>query len=121
MDKKKIVGTDNNSGGVGSASKNYVNSEESLLEQIRAKEEEQNARIEDSRQQYITDVENARKEAESRLSRNVLSGRLKRILSGVKRWTASIVMLSGSSVKVSRWYALTGKGRSRGLTGSSTG
>jgi hypothetical protein len=68
MDKKKIVGTDNNIGGAESASKNSVNSEESLLEQIRAKEEEQNARIEFSRQQYITDVENARKEAESRLS-----------------------------------------------------
>ena len=69
MDTKKIVGTDNNKGGAKSASKNYVNSEESLLEQIRAKEEEQNVRIEASRQQYIVDVENARKEAESRLSR----------------------------------------------------
>ena len=67
--KRRIVGTDKSTGDAASASKNYINSEESLLEQIRAKEEEQNARIEDSRQQYITDVENTRKEAESRLSR----------------------------------------------------
>jgi multidrug resistance efflux pump len=69
MDKKKIVGTDKSTGDAASASKNYINSEESLLEQIRAKEEEQNARIEASRQQYITDVEYALKEAESRISR----------------------------------------------------
>jgi vacuolar-type H+-ATPase subunit H len=69
MDTKEIVGTGKSSGDVESAYADYVTSEESLLEQIRAKEEEQNARVEASRQQYITDVEYARKEAESRLSR----------------------------------------------------
>lgn len=69
MEKKKIFGTTKNGENVESAYTNYVTSEESLLEQIRAKEEEQNARIEIARQQYLTDVENARKEAESRLTR----------------------------------------------------
>ncbi|MEI7432643.1 MAG: hypothetical protein WCJ93_00160 [Methanomicrobiales archaeon] len=69
MDKKKIAGT--SKGGVDpeSAYTDYVASEESLLEQIRAKEEEQGVRIEAARQQYITDVENARKETESRQAR----------------------------------------------------
>ncbi len=74
MDKKNVIGTDKSSGDVESAYANYVNSEESLLEQIRAKEEEQNARIESARQQYLMDVENARKEAESRLARERVLG-----------------------------------------------
>jgi vacuolar-type H+-ATPase subunit H len=69
MDKKKIEENGKSSGDTESAYNNYVTSEASLLEQIRAKEEEQNARIESARQQYLIDVENARKEAESRLSR----------------------------------------------------
>jgi hypothetical protein len=69
MDKKEIDGTGNISGDTESAYTNYVTSEASLLEQIRAKEEEQNARIESARQQYLADVENARKEAESRIAR----------------------------------------------------
>jgi hypothetical protein len=69
MEKKKIFGTTKNGEDAGSAYTDYVTSEESLLEQIRAKEEEQNARIEVARQQYLTDVENARKEAESRITR----------------------------------------------------
>jgi hypothetical protein len=74
MDKKEIIGTVKNSEGVESAYNKYVNSEESLLEQIRAKEEEQNARIKATRQQYITDIENARKEAESRITRELSLG-----------------------------------------------
>jgi hypothetical protein len=69
MDKKKTAGTAKDSGDAESEYTNYVASEESLLEQIRAKEEEQGVRIEVARQQYILDIENARKEAESRLSR----------------------------------------------------
>lgn len=69
MDKKKTAGTATDSGDAESAYTNYVASEESLLEQIRAKEEEQGVRIEVARQQYILDIENARKEAESRLFR----------------------------------------------------
>jgi len=69
MDKKKIFGTGKSSEDVESAYNNYVTSEASLLEQIRAKEEEQNARIETARQQYVHDIENARKEAGSRLAR----------------------------------------------------
>jgi hypothetical protein len=69
MDKKEIEGTGKSSGDAESAYTNYVTSEASLLEQIRAKEEEQNARIESARQQYLTDVENARTETESRLAR----------------------------------------------------
>jgi len=69
MDKKEIEETGNTRGDAESAYTNYVTSEASLLEQIRAKEEEQNARIESARQQYLADVENARKEAESRIAR----------------------------------------------------
>jgi vacuolar-type H+-ATPase subunit H len=69
MDKKKTAGTSRGSGDTESAYTNNVASEESLLEQIRAKEEEQGVRIEAARQQYISDIENARKEAESRLAR----------------------------------------------------
>ena len=74
MDNKKIVSTAKSSGDVESAYTEYVNSEESLLEQIRAKEEEQNGRIEAARLQYVTDIENARKEAESRLARERVLG-----------------------------------------------
>jgi hypothetical protein len=74
MDKKKIIGTVKNSEGVESAYNNYVTSEESLLELIRAKEEEQNAKIKVTRQQHLTDVENARKEAESRITRELSLG-----------------------------------------------
>jgi vacuolar-type H+-ATPase subunit H len=69
MEKKKIFGTMKNGEDAEPANTDYVTSEESLLEQIRAKEEEQNARIEVARQQYLNDVENARKEAESRITR----------------------------------------------------
>jgi vacuolar-type H+-ATPase subunit H len=69
MDKKKTAGTSTGSGDTEYAYTNNVASEESLLEQIRAKEEEQGVRIEAARQQYIADIENARKEAESRLAR----------------------------------------------------
>jgi vacuolar-type H+-ATPase subunit H len=69
MDKNENDRTGNSSGSTESAYINYVTSEASLLEQIRAKEEEQNARIESARQRYLADVENARKEAESRLAR----------------------------------------------------
>jgi vacuolar-type H+-ATPase subunit H len=69
MDKKITVGTAAGSRDAESAYTNDVASEESLLEQIRAKEEEQGVRIEAARQQYISDIENARKEAESRLAR----------------------------------------------------
>jgi hypothetical protein len=69
MEKNANERTGNSSGDPESAYTNYVASEASLLEQIRAKEEEQNARIESARQQYLADVENARKEAESRLDR----------------------------------------------------
>jgi len=69
MDKKRIEENENSSGNAESAYNNGLTSEASLLEQIRAKEEEQNARIEAARQQYLTDVENARKEAESRIAR----------------------------------------------------
>lgn len=68
---KKMIGTEKTSGNAESAYTEYVTSEESLLEQIRAKEEEQNARIEYARQQYLTDVETARKEAASRLNREL--------------------------------------------------
>jgi len=74
MEIKKIVRTEKTSGNTESAYNEYVTSEESLLEQIRAKEEEQNARIEYARQQYLTDVENARKEAASRLNRELALG-----------------------------------------------
>ncbi len=66
MDNKKISGTAKTSEGMKPAENT---SEESLLEQIRAKEEEQNARIDAYRQQAIAEIENARKEAGSRLSR----------------------------------------------------
>jgi hypothetical protein len=69
MENKKTAGAATGSGDAESAYTNYVASEESLLEQIRAKEEEQGVKIEAARQQYILDIENARKEAESRLSR----------------------------------------------------
>ncbi|MCX6700190.1 MAG: hypothetical protein NTV68_09715 [Methanomicrobiales archaeon] len=69
MDKKTILGTGKISESKESAATGNVTSEESLLEQIRAKEEEQNGRIEAARLQYIKDVENARTEKESRLSR----------------------------------------------------
>jgi len=69
MEKKKIFETVKNGDDAESAYTEYVTSEESLLEQIRAKEEEQNGRIEAARQQYLTDVESARKEADSRLTR----------------------------------------------------
>ncbi|MCU0630273.1 MAG: hypothetical protein MUF37_03865 [Methanoregulaceae archaeon] len=69
MDKKRIEENEKSSGNAESAYDNGITSETSLLEQIRAKEEEQNARIEAARQQYLTDVENARKEAESRIAR----------------------------------------------------
>ena len=69
MDKKKVEENGKSSGDAESAYNNYVTSEASLLEQIRAKEEEQNTRIEAARQLYLTDVENARKEAESRIAR----------------------------------------------------
>ena len=75
MDKKKNAGTEKGSGDVGSAYTDYVTSEESLLEQIRAKEEEQNTMIEAARQQYLTDVENARKEAASRLTSELSLGK----------------------------------------------
>jgi hypothetical protein len=74
MDKKKLVGTASGDGDAESAYTNYVESEESLLEQIRAKEEEQGVRIESARQQYITEVENARKEAGYKLSRELTIG-----------------------------------------------
>ena len=69
MDKKTIVGTGKSCEGKESAASGNVTSEESLLEQIRAKEEEQNGRIEAARLQYIKDVENARNEKDSRLAR----------------------------------------------------
>jgi vacuolar-type H+-ATPase subunit H len=69
MEKKKMIGTAKNTEDAKYANSNDTTSEESLLEQIRSKEEEQNARIEVARQQYLSDVENARKEAESRLTR----------------------------------------------------
>jgi vacuolar-type H+-ATPase subunit H len=59
MDKKITVGTAAGSRDAESAYTNDVASEESLL----------GVRIEAARQQYITDIENARKEAESRLAR----------------------------------------------------
>jgi vacuolar-type H+-ATPase subunit H len=68
MDNKKIAGNGVKGDAAESAYSSYVASEASLLEQIRAKEEEQNARIESARQQYLNDVENARKEAGSRLA-----------------------------------------------------
>ncbi|MEI6292568.1 MAG: hypothetical protein WCP36_02730 [Methanomicrobiales archaeon] len=74
MEIKKILGAEKTSGNVESAYTEYVTSEESLLEQIRAKEEEQNARIENARQQYLADVENARKDAASRLNRELTLG-----------------------------------------------
>ena len=58
-----------------SAHTDNVTPEESLLEQIRAKEEEQNIMIEAAKQQYLTDVENARKEVASRLTRELSLGK----------------------------------------------
>jgi len=74
MEKKKIFGTVKGNGDAGFTSDNDMVSEESLLEQIRAKEEEQNGRIEAVRQQYLTEVENARKEAELRITRELSLG-----------------------------------------------
>ena len=69
MDKKTIVGIGKSNESKEFAATGNVTSEESLLEQIRAKEEEQNGRIEAARLQYSADVENARKETDSRLAR----------------------------------------------------
>ena len=69
MDKKTIVGIGKSNESKEFAATGNVTSEESLLEQIRAKEEEQNGRIEAARLQYIKDVENARNEKDSRLAR----------------------------------------------------
>jgi len=69
MDKKTIKGTGKSNESKEFAATGNVTSEESLLEQIRAKEEEQNGRIEAARLQYIKDVENARNEKDSRLAR----------------------------------------------------
>jgi vacuolar-type H+-ATPase subunit H len=66
MDNKKKSGTVKTGEGMRPAENT---SEESLLEQIRAKEEEQNARIDAYRRQAATEIENARKESGSRLSR----------------------------------------------------
>ena len=69
MDNKKIVRTGKSGEVVEPGNTDTITSEVSLLAQIHAKEEEQNERIETARQQYVTDVENARKDAESWLSR----------------------------------------------------
>ena len=69
MDNKKIVRTGKSDEVVEPGNTDTTTSEISLLAQIHAKEEEQNERIETARQQSVTDVENARKEAESWLSR----------------------------------------------------
>lgn len=68
MNKQKISGTSISSEHVGSEAAGNGISELSLLEQIRAKEEEQNGRIEAARQQYINDIEYARREADSWLA-----------------------------------------------------